>query len=165
MLEFKRLPTFVKGSRNKQHKKMMKDILAIDFCKEDRIEVMAVFDDDKTFDEAIYEATEISTEVYVAYVDDKASAIFGYAKLKPGAILPWLLTDGTMLTHNSKYIKEVMKHARTYISKLKGFGFPLANFVWSKHTVSLNFLTHLGFIIDETGIKLKDKIFYRFYMY
>lgn len=113
--------------------------------------------------DAIERGLNISQHSSVVMVDDEPCAVLGLVQLDmlTGTGVPWLLgTD-----HAVKHRRTFLKYSKCGIEQMLSICPQLFNYVHADNEVSVNWLQHMGFTIDNPEPMGRDcELFHRFHI-
>lgn len=135
------------------------EALATNMRAQDRVECEAVMGLSPY--EALAETVRNADWAYAAEVDGEVVTIFGLTTHDAfgGRAAPWMLSAYGI----EKHAREILVHARGFLSRMKGESETLANVVHADNASAIRFLTWCGFAFGD-AVTLDGEPFRRFEM-
>lgn len=135
--------------------------IAVNMRHADKVEVWAM--SRQTPLQSIKEGLAISKYSSIAVIEGEPCAVFGMSvySVVTGTGVPWLLgTD-----HAVKHRRVFLKHCTEGIEEMRTVCPNLFNYVHTDNRVSVKWLSHMGFTIDEPVVSgVGGELFHKFHM-
>lgn len=126
--------------------------------KKEDVEEIAASGGESPLDALLF-SVQSSSKAYSMLVDDRVIAMSGVAPTPSGIGIPWLLTTEEI----RRYAKTFLKQSKLNVQEMLEDYTMLINYVDSRHTVAKNWLTWLGFKIEEPELMEHTTVpFHRF---